>query len=103
MNVLFPDQQKDLGALMNLDVFEAERIWRQDAHAMAKTYFAGMDCSPQTPQEIAEIGPVLIALCAEMASPPVALQRVLRLQLASRAAFYERLRVLVAESTAGAA
>ncbi|MCH4554858.1 hypothetical protein [Mesorhizobium jarvisii] len=93
--MLNPKLQKDLGNLINLDIHEAERFWRKEAHAMARGYFEAMATSPQTPQELAEIGPMLLAVCAEMAAPPVAPKRLLRVQHASRAAFYERLRVLL--------
>lgn len=63
---------------------------------MAKIYFE-MANPPQSPQEIAEIGPIWIAICAGNASMPVSAQLLLRIQHASRAAFFERMRVLMAE------
>lgn len=96
MKLITPLDQADLGNLMNTDVHEAERFWRQDAHNMARNYFDVMATSPQSPGQVAELGPCVIAMCADLASPAVPPLRLLRMQFASRAAFYERLRVLTA-------
>ena len=93
--MLDPDQQRDLGDLIRIDPAAAEKTFRQLAENFATQHF-GPGISPQNPQEIAELVPMIIGLCAQQADDPAASGRVQQMQHAARAAFYERLRSLVA-------
>lgn len=88
--MLGPEQQRELGDLMNHDPAGSERVWRKWAKDMATDQFSVIN-PPQTFQEIAEIHPMMIGFCAQQASVPVSPGRVQQLQHAARAAYYERL------------
>lgn len=95
-----PEDQKVLADLMNQDPAAAEKAFRQLAETLATQYF-GIVASPQPPQEMGELTPLTISLFSVHAVEPVPPARVLRLQHAARAEFYERLRFLIATADSG--
>jgi len=100
--MLLPDQQRELGDLMNHAPAAAERVWRQLAKDLATDQF-GFPNAPQSIQEVAEVMPFFIDGCCEFASHPIAPGRVQQMKHAARSAFYERLCSLAdaAEDTKG--
>ncbi|MER8567542.1 hypothetical protein NKH85_16290 [Mesorhizobium sp. M0924] len=93
--ILSPQNQKDLGDLVNLDPAAAEKAFRQLAQDFATQHF-GIFPSPKSPHEIAELVPQMIELCVQQAAHRIEPGRILQMQHAARASFYERLRVFAA-------